>query len=102
MRLDHLLSKEHMRSSDLQLLSQWNWLFTVSDAVAGPRGRWLAERTVGTLFSREGVGVEPDLSRHLENCIASTIVLDSYDPSYKGSTVDALALRADEGRGRLR
>jgi len=30
---------------------------------------------VGTLFSREGVGIRPvSLERHLENCIASTIV----------------------------
>jgi hypothetical protein len=29
---------------------------------------------VGTLFSREGVGIRPGFLRHLENCIASTIV----------------------------
>ena len=56
----------------------------------------------GTLFSGEGVGVRFDSLRHLENCIASTSVLDSYDSSYKGSLVNALALGADEGRGGLR
>jgi hypothetical protein len=57
----------------------------------------------GTLFSSEGVEVcDLESLRHLENCIASTSVLDSYDSSYKGSLVNALALGADEGRSRLR
>ena len=38
-----------------------------------------------------------------ENCIASTKVkVFLFYPSYKGLTVDALALGAEEGRGRLR
>ena len=51
---------------------------------------------------RESGLFSSDSLRHLENCIASTSVLDSYDSSYKGSLVNALALGADEGRGRLR
>ena len=38
-----------------------------------------------------------------ENCIASTRSQSIlFNSSYKGLTVDALALGADEGRGRLR
>ena len=64
-----------------------------------------------TLFSREGVRSGRrqevvdrfDCLRHFENCIASTRSQSiQYDPSYKGSMVDALALGADEGRSRLR
>ena len=41
--------------------------------------------------------------RHLENCIASTNCFGfNTVQATKGPTVDALALGADEGRGRLR
>ena len=41
--------------------------------------------------------------RLFENCIASTRSQSIlFNPSYKGLTVDALALGAEEGRGRLR
>ena len=60
------------------------------------------EHAPGTLFSGEGVEATRR-TQHLENCIASTIVLViNNDSSYKGSLTDALALGADEGRSRLR
>ena len=70
--------------------------------------RFLPHRIAGIrrgahcLVVRESGLSSSDLLGHLENCIASTSVLDSYDSSYKGSLVNALALGADEGRGRLR
>ena len=49
------------------------------------------------------VGFADQGGAFFENCIASTRSQSIlYNPSYKGLTVDALALGADEGRGRLR
>jgi hypothetical protein len=59
--------------------------------------------TVASFEQRLAKGRPKAGTRHFENCIASTKSQSIlYNPSYKGLTVDALALGADEGRGRLR
>ncbi len=59
--------------------------------------------TLGSRHADTRVSRPPAERRHLENCIASTRSQSiQYNPSYKGLTMDALALGADEGRGRPR
>ena len=65
------------------------------------RPRRIAMRT---LLSFEGLGAALLFRKHvdLENSIATSIFRMFFRSREQGHTVDALALRADEGRGRLR
>ncbi len=110
MRLDHLLSKEHLahRARPLEggvseVSRSMRWLLGMR-AVSRVRqyvrlgGRGTRKLAAGTCRAHcSALGVRAP--GHLENWIASASI---YLPSYEGLTVDALAPGADEGRVRLR
>ena len=64
---------------------------------------WSSLQANSGTFIRRPIGFPVGSTTLFENCIASTRSQSIlFNPSYKGLTVDALALGAEEGRGRLR